>query len=155
VYLNRIDSSEVMFDYVTEYISKHPAIAPAKEFKISDADFDDFKQRVIKSGFTYDRVSEKILDELIKTAKFEGYYEGAKQEFDNLKAKFRHDLAGDLERNKQAICEMIELSIIPAYYYQKGTIEAALRNDKIMKEAERLLANPDEYNKLLRPRKEK
>jgi carboxyl-terminal processing protease len=50
---------------------------------------------------------------------------------------------------------MIELSIIPAYYYQKGTIEAALRNDKIMKEAERLLANPDEYNKLLRPRKEK
>ena len=155
VYLNRIDSSEVMFDYVTEYISKHPAIAPAKEFKISDADFEDFKQRVIKSGFTYDRVSEKILDELIKTAKFEGYYEGAKQEFDNLKAKFRHDLAGDLERNKQAICEMIELSIIPAYYYQKGTIEAALRNDKIMKEAERLLANPDEYNKLLRPRKEK
>ena len=155
VYLNRIDSSEVMFDYVTEYISKHPAIAPAKEFKISDADFEDFKQRVIKSGFTYDRVSEKILDELIKTAKFEGYYEGAKQEFDNLKAKFKHDLAGDLERNKQAICEMIELSIIPAYYYQKGTIEAALRNDKIMKEAERLLANPDEYNKLLRPRKEK
>ena len=110
---------------------------------------------MIKSGFTYDRVSEKILDELIKTAKFEGYYEGAKQEFDNLKAKFRHDLAGDLERHKQAICEMIELSIIPAYYYQKGTIEAALRNDKIMKEAERLLANPDEYNKLLRPRKEK
>lgn len=150
IYLDRLDTTEVMLDYVVEYIAKHPTIAAPCEFHLSDADFEEFKQRVVKSGFTYDPVSEKLLDDLVKTAKFEGYYEDAKQEFDNLKAKLRHDVARDLDRNKQTICEIIENDIISAYYYQRGAIEAALTYDKQLLEAERLLANPEEYNKLLK-----
>lgn len=150
IYLDRLDTTEVMLDYVVEYIAKHPTIAAPSEFHLSDADFEEFKQRVVKSGFTYDPVSEKLLDDLVKTAKFEGYYEDAKQEFDNLKAKLRHDVARDLDRNKQTICEIIENDIISAYYYQRGAIEAALTYDKQLLEAERLLANPEEYNKLLK-----
>ena len=150
IYLDRLDTTEVMLDYVVEYIAKHLTIAAPSEFHLSDADFEEFKQRVVKSGFTYDPVSEKLLDDLVKTAKFEGYYEDAKQEFDNLKAKLRHDVARDLDRNKQTICEIIENDIISAYYYQRGAIEAALTYDKQLLEAERLLANPEEYNKLLK-----
>ena len=69
------DSTEVMFDYVVDYISKHPTIAPAAEFHLSDADWQTFRELVIKSGFTYDPVSKKQLAELVKTAKFEGYYD--------------------------------------------------------------------------------
>ena len=71
------DSTEVMFDYVVDYIAKHPTIAPAAEFHLTDADWQEFKARVIKSGFTYDPVSKKQFAELVKTAKFEGYYEEA------------------------------------------------------------------------------
>jgi hypothetical protein len=60
---------EVMFDFVVDYIAKHQAIAPAEKFTLSDDDFEDFKQRVIKSGFTYDPVTEKKLDELVKLAR--------------------------------------------------------------------------------------
>lgn len=152
IYLDRLDSTEVMFDYVVDYIAKHPTIAPANEFQLSDADFEDFKQRVVKSGFTYDPMSEKMLNELIKTAKFEGYYEDAKQDFDNLKAKLKHDVARDVERNKETLCQILENDIITAYYYQRGAIEAMLKYDKQLKEAESLLNNQEEYKKLLQPK---
>lgn len=149
VYIDRMDSTEVMFDYVVEYISKHPTIAPAREFHLSDADFDDFKQRVVKSGFSYDPLSNKRLDDLVKTAKFEGYYDDAKTEFENLKAKLKHDVSRDMEREKTTLKQMIEQDIVAAYYYQSGAIEAGFANDTQLKEAVNLLNDEARYHKLL------
>ena len=149
------DSTEVMFDYVVEYIAQHPTIAPAAEFHISDADWQAFKERVIKSGFTYDPVSKKQFAELVKTAKFEGYYDDAKPAFDELEKKLNHDVAFGLDRNEETIRRILESEIISAYYYQSGAIEASLNYDKQLKEAIRLLKNPEEYKKLLAPQKPK
>ena len=147
------DSTEVMFDYVVDYISKHPTIAPAAEFHLSDADWQTFRELVIKSGFTYDPVSKKQLAELVKTAKFEGYYDDAKTAFDELEKKLNHDVAFALDRHEQVIRQIVEQEIIAAYYYQSGAIEAGLGYDKQLKEAIRLLKSPEEYKKLLAPKK--
>lgn len=143
------DSTEVMFDYVVDYIAKHPQIPSAVEFHISDADWQAFKERVVKSGFIYDPVSKKQLAELVKTAKFEGYYDEAKTTFDALEKQLNHNVATDLDKHEQVLRQMLEADIIAAYYYQRGTIEAALNYDKQVKEAIRLLNAPDEYKKLL------
>ena len=149
------DSTEVMFDYVVDYIAKHPTIAPAAEFHLTDADWQEFKARVIKSGFTYDPVSKKQFAELVKTAKFEGYYEEAKPAFDELEKKLNHDVAYGLDRHEQTIRQILESEIVAAYYYQAGSIEAGLRSDKQLQEAIRLLKHPDEYQKLLAPQQAK
>ena len=149
------DSTEVMFDYVVDYIAKHPTIAPAGEFHVSDADWQEFRERVIKSGFSYDPVSKKQFDELVKTAKFEGYYDEAKPAFDELEKKLNHDVAYALDRYEEVLRHILEQEIIAAYYYQEGTIKASLNYDKQMKEAVRLLQNLDEYRKLLAPQKPK
>ena len=149
------DSTEVMFDYVVDYIAKHPTIAPAAEFHLTDADWQAFKERVIKSGFTYDPVSQKQFAELVKTAKFEGYYEDAKGAFDELEKKLNHDVATDLEKHKEVLMQVLETDIIAAYYYQSGAIEAGLNYDRQLKEAVRLLQNPEEYQKILAPQKPK
>ena len=149
------DSTEVMFDYVVDYIAKHPTIAPAAEFHLTDADWQEFKARVIKSGFTYDPVSKKQFAELVKTAKFEGYYEEAKLAFDELEKKLNHDVAYGLDRHEQTIRQILESEIVAAYYYQAGSIEAGLRSDKQLQEAIRLLKHPDEYQKLLAPQQAK
>ena len=120
LYLDRLDSMEVLFDYVVEYIDKHPTIAPAREFRLSDADFEEFKQKVIDSGFNYDPVTEKSLGELEKLAKFEGYYEDAKEEFAALRKKLKHDVARDLEHNKETIKQIIEGDIVAATIIRRG-----------------------------------
>ena len=152
LYLDRLDSMEVLFDYVVEYIDKHPTIAPAREFRLSDADFEEFKQKVIDSGFNYDPVTEKSLGELEKLAKFEGYYEDAKEEFAALRKKLKHDVARDLEHNKETIKQIIEGDIVAAYYFQAGAIENGLRYDTQAKKAIELLLDKEKYARLLSPK---
>ena len=120
-----------------------------------DADWQEFKARVIKSGFTYDPVSKKQFAELVKTAKFEGYYDDAKQAFDSLESKLNHDVAFALDRNEKVVRQILEADIIAAYYYQAGAIEAGLNYDNQLKEAIRLLKNPEEYKNVLVPQKTK
>ena len=151
LYLDRLDSTETVLDYVVDYIAKHPTIAAPKDFHLTDADYEDFKQRVVKAGFTYDQVSKKQYEELVKVAKFEGYYDEAKSEFEALKAKIdHHDIRRDLDLHRQEIQHMLEQDIISAYYYQAGQLEAALQYDKTLKEAERVLNTPGEYERVLK-----
>lgn len=155
LYLDRMDSTEVMLDYAVDYISKHLTIAQAKDFHLTDADYEDFKQRVIKAGFTYDQVSKKQFDELIKTAKFEGYYDDAKAEFEALKVKIdHHDVARDLDAHRKEIQLLLEQEIVSAYYYQGGELQVALRHDKTVAEAERILNEDGAYQRILNGEKE-
>lgn len=145
------DSNELMLNYEVDYIAKHPTIAPAKDFALTDADYEEFKARVLKADFKYDRETEKYLKDLMKLARFEGYYDDAKPEFDALAKKLSHNVAKDLDYNKQYIKRLLENDIVAAYYYQGGAIRNSLRYDKQVKEAIRLLNTPEEYKKLLRP----
>ena len=125
------DSNEVMLNYEVDYIAKHPTIAPAKDFALTDADYDEFKARVLKADFKYDRETEKYLKDLEKLAKFEGYYDDAKPEFEALKKKLSHNVAKDLDYNKEYIKQLLENEIVAAYYFQAGAIQNSLRYDKI------------------------
>ena len=150
LYLNRLDSTEVTFNYVVDYIAKHPTIAPAADFHLTDADYAEFKERVVKAGFTYDQLSKKQFEELEKAAKFEGYYDEAREEFEALKKKIdHHDVNRDLDLHRDEIQLMLEQDIVSAYYYQAGQVQVGLRNDKTLKEAERILNTEGEYQKLL------
>ena len=155
LYLERLDSTEVMFDYVVDYIAKHPTIAAASDFHLTDADYEDFKQRVVKAGFTYDQLSRKQFEELEKTAKFEGYYDEAKDEFEALKKKLdHHDVERDLTLRRDEIQQLLEQDIVSAYYYQAGQLQVGLRQDKFIKEAERILTTEGEYERVLKGEKE-
>ena len=147
------DSNEVMLNYEVDYIAKHPTIAPAKDFALTDADYDEFKARVLKADFKYDRETEKYLKDLEKLAKFEGYYDDAKPEFEALKKKLSHNVAKDLDYNKEYIKQLLENEIVAAYYFQAGAIQNSLRYDKQIKEAVKLLNSPEEYKKIQLPAK--
>ena len=145
------DSTEVMLDYEVDYIARHATIAPASEFEISEADYEEFKQRVMSSGFTYDPETEKYLKQLVKLAKFEGYYDDAKDEFDRLEKKLTHNLSKDLDYNKPQLKKILASDIVAAYYYQRGAIANSLRGDKQMEKACQLIHDTEEYSKILRP----
>ena len=149
-----LDSTEVMFDYIVDYIASHPSIGDdPTAFHLTDQDYAEFRQRVIDSGFTYDPMSRKQFDELVKTAKMEGYYDEAKEAFDALSEKLKHDVTSDLDKHRSTIMQMLELDIISAYHFQAGSLRAGLAYDRQLKEAMRLLNSPKEYQGLLQPAK--
>jgi carboxyl-terminal processing protease len=145
------DSTEVMLEYVMDYIERHPTIAPAEDFSLTDADYAEFKQRVLKSGFTYDPESEKVMKRLKQMMEFEGYMEDAKPEFEALEKKLAHNLDKDLDRHKALIMQLLQNDIVAAYYYQAGSIANTLQYDKQMKAAEELLLDTERYRQMLQP----
>lgn len=147
------DSNEVLLNYEVDYIAKHPTVAQPADFELSDEDYAEFKKRVLDSGFTYDRTSEKFLKDLEQLTRFEGYYDDAKPEFEALKKKLSHNVAKDLEYNKQAIKNIINNDLMAAYYFQRGATQNSLRHDKQMDEAMKLITDGERYAKILNPKK--
>ena len=147
------DSDELVNTFEEQYIAAHPTIAPASEFKLTDADYEQFKQMVLKSRFKYDALSDKSLDDLEKMAKFEGYYDDAKPEFEALRKKLQPNLAKDLDFNKKSIIRMLQQDIVTNYYYQRGAIENSLADDNQVQEAFKLLGDQERYKQILQPTK--
>lgn len=142
-----------IFDYATQYCLKHPTIAPANEFKLTDKDFQEFKEMVKQSDFKYDQQTGKLLKNLREIAEFEGYLEGATAEFEALEKKLQHDLEHDLNHSEKEIKQLLALEIIKRYYYQKGGIIEQLKDDPDLKAAIKVLQSPEEYKQLLSKKK--
>ena len=134
-----------MFDYATVFNSKTEKIASPEEFTISNEVYSDFIQFVKGQDFKYESKTEEELDNLLEVAKREKYYDISKDEFEKLKLKLGHNLDQDLEHFKPEISELLSDEIISRYYYQKGAIKAALRDDSDVKKALDLLSKPDGY----------
>ena len=139
----------LIFDYATDYCLKHPAIASAKEFELTDADYEEFKNKVKGADFKYDQQSVKILNTLKEAAEFEGYMKDASDEFKALENKLKHNLDRDLDYFSKDIKKMIAEEIIKRYYYQEGAIIQQLKDDKDLDEAVKVLTNPERYQQIL------
>ena len=139
----------LIFDYATDYCLKHPVIASAEKFELTDADYTDFKNKVKGADFKYDQQSEKILKTLKEAAEFEGYMKEASDEFKALENKLSHNLDRDLDYFSKDIKEMISEEIIKRYYYQRGAIIQQLKGDNELDEAVKILTNPERYQQIL------
>ncbi len=142
-------SNNFLFDYATEYYYKHPSIASAGEFKLTDAEYKAFKEYVLTQDFTYSTASEEILKEMKEAAEEEGFYEDASAEYEALLEKVVPSKERDLEKFKSEIVELLENEIVSRYHYQTGRTEHAFNYDDDMKEVFRLFENLEEYNTIL------
>ena len=93
------------------------------------------------------------MENLIKIARFEGYYDEAEAEFEALERKLKHNVAKDLDYNKEMVKQVIENDLVAAYYFQRGTVENMLRKDKQFKAAMELMGDLPRYRQLLQPAK--
>ena len=132
----------LIFDYATQYCLKHPSIPSPQEFKVTDADYNDFKAMVKKADFKYDQQSEKIMKTLKEAAKFEGYLDEASEEIKALEKKLTHNLDRDLDYFSKDIRSMIADEIIKRYYYTRGGIIQQLKDDDGLQAALKILADP-------------
>ena len=142
-------NEDTIFDYGTQYCLTHPALTSVESFSLTDSDYEDFKKLVKARNFTYDRQSEKMLQNLKEIAEFEGYMESASAEFKALEQKLNHNLDRDLDHFKAPIKKQIEQDIITRYFYQRGAAMQRLKDDNDLNEAIKILQNPERYTKIL------
>ncbi len=144
----------IIFDYVTEYQKKHPAIPEVKDFKFTDQDYNEFKEFVKSKEFTYKPLSEDVLNTLKKVLKEEGYAEYADAEMKALEEKLKPNIDTDLNLFKEDIIKSISVEIVKRYYYEKGVVQESLKYDECKEAAVQILNDEARYNQILSPAKE-
>lgn len=143
-------AKNLFFKYANKFYREHKSIKSPKDFKITDAIYEDFMQFVKDEGFTFTSESENAIKNLEKIAKAEGYLEEIQPGLDQVVATIEVEKTKDLIDNRKEIEEMLETEIVSRYYYQKGRIIAALDNDPELDKAFEVILNQEEYNNILK-----
>jgi len=141
--------NQLIFDYATKNRNRHASIAPAKDFKLTDVDFTDFKTFLSDKKYDYQTASEKALEDFKKKAEDEKYFEAVQSQYQQLKQNLTRDKQADLEKNKSEIIELLESEIAKRYYFQKAEFEMAAKHDEDVKLAIKLLNDLPRYNSIL------
>lgn len=141
-------SKNLLFDYATRYASTHTMPDKIGDFRFTDADYNDFVNFLKGKDYDYTTESDDQLEELIKTAKEEKYYENAEAAFTELKGKLAHDKEKDLQTFKAEISRLLYEEIASRYYYQKGRIIASLKDDPELAKALKVLYDSKVYSQV-------
>jgi carboxyl-terminal processing protease len=151
--LNNITASlinkNIIFDFATLYRVQHATILPAKDFRLTEEDWNSFVAFIADKEYDYSTKSEKTLDELKNNSEDEKYFEDLKNEYDALKNKLSHNKKDDVSRNREEITEILQQEIASRYYYQVGKIEASFTRDRELKKAVEVLTNSTLYASIL------
>lgn len=146
-------NEDIIFDYATQYCWDHPTMESVESFKLTDEDYRAFKELVKSRDFTYDRQSEKMLKSLKEVAEFEGYMEGASEEFKALEKKLNHNLDRDLDYFSKQIKMYIAQEIVTRYFYQRGAAMERLKDDEDLEKAISVLKDGKQYREILSVKK--
>jgi len=147
--LTSLVTKNLIFDYSTKYRIEHASIVPAKDFKLTDAEYDDFTAFLSGKDYDYTTKTEKTLDELEDVAKDDKAIDVIKTDIDALKIKIMHNKKEDLVKYKPEIKQFLEEEIASRYYFQNGRMDASFKDDGDLKEALSILKDKDRYNKIL------
>lgn len=142
-------TKNLIFDYATKYRIVHETIVPAKEFKLSDTEYDNFVAFLNGKEYDYTTKSEKTIEDLKEDAKDDKALDAISADIDALKAKIMHNKKDDLIKYKPEIKQFLEEEIASRYFFQNGRLEASLKDDPELKQALTVLNDPEQYKKIL------
>lgn len=144
-----LSNQYIIFDWVTDWTTKHKTISSPDSFSISNEDYESFKTYVKSKDFQYDRMSEKSMASLKEVMEFEGYMKYADSEFKALEAMLVPNIDRDLETFKDDIIRLVNTEIIKRYHYTTGEYIYTLKNDKELAKAIEILNNQSLYKETL------
>lgn len=138
-----------IFHYATTYKSTHKEIPAAKDFNLSDADYQGFINFLKGKDYSYQSETDKALAALEEKTKKDKLDNALKQQMSALKQQIQIEKANDLQKNKAEIINLLEKEIAARYYLQKGKIQIGFKNDPEVKEAIRLLGDKTKMQTIL------
>ncbi|SOD93030.1 S41 family peptidase [Spirosoma fluviale] len=140
----------LIFDYAVKYRHEHASIKPAREFRLTDAEYSEFTKWLGDKEYDYTTQVEKDLGTLEASARKEKYFDQIQNQLKSLKTKMSHSKDADLNTFKPELKTLVEQEIAGHYYLQKGLKEASFATDPEMKAALDLFKDMPRYGTILK-----
>lgn len=141
----------IIFDFATDFAQKNKSISSAKDFKISNELYKEFKNYVLAQDFNYKTATQEYLEKTYEIAINEGYAELMEKEYQALHKVVSASKEKDLDLFEKQIKELLSNEIVSRYYFQEGRIINAFQNDASLHEAIQLLNDQSRYHSILNP----
>ncbi|WP_121666218.1 S41 family peptidase [Mesonia aquimarina] len=145
---NALLEENAIFDFATNYYYNNK-VENLNDFKFSNSDYQDFKNFLEETNFTYETKTEKELKKALKTAKGEGFKEEIASEYKDLLASISKAKKEDLEEKKPEIESLLTDEILKRYFYEEGLYTYYLTHNPEILEAKKVLNNSTKYQQIL------
>lgn len=132
-------AKQLIYDYATRYRATHPSIASPTQFKLTDADIEDFCRFLDEEQFTYETETSKYFSDMLDMAQHEDLDSATIATLKAIEPQLRPSFREAIQRHKQDVTELLEAEIIERYYYRKGRIEYMLKLDEELKKAQEVI----------------
>jgi carboxyl-terminal processing protease len=140
----------LIFDYAIKYRHEHPTIKPAREFSLTDAEYQNFVTWLKDKEYDYTTQVEKELGTLEASAKKEKSFDQIQDQLKALRTKLSHSKDVDLATFKGELKTLLEQEIVGHYYLQKGMKEVSFATDPEVKAALDLFKDMNRYQSILK-----
>ncbi|AUP79449.1 S41 family peptidase [Flavivirga eckloniae] len=146
---NAIVSSDLIFNYATDYYYKHN-LNDVESLKLTNADFSNFKSYLKTNNFSFKTDTEKALYKAFETATNEELNDNIEKDFNTLIANLETSKTSVIDENKDYLLELLTEDIVKRYVYREGLYEYYKINDPKIKKATEILGNPSVYGNYLK-----
>lgn len=145
----------IFFDFATYFRANNEYVNKPGEFILTDEQYNNFIEFIHGSDFKYQSQTEYMLNELIKTAKQEKYYDFTKQIIDSLETVVKSNPLKDLNIFREEIKGLLEDEIISRYYYQSGRVQQNISKDNVIPTSVEILNETVKYKTILSGKNQK
>ncbi len=142
-------NNNVIFDYATNYYYNNQLQA-IDGFNFSETDYQNFKNFVSKSDFSFETKTEKTLKAAMTEREEVIFNEAIENDFKTLLLDIEKSKITALEDYQKEIKSKLEDEIIKRYFYREGLYEYYLKNDEAILAATELLGNNGKYSDILK-----
>ena len=141
-------NSQSIFDFATKYYYTNK-IEDISKFKLTDADFNSFKNYLNTSGFEFETETEKALKKALEVSKSENLDDDISKDYKTLITNLDNSKAKAVENNKKQLINLLTDEIVKRYVYREGLYEYYKTHNEEIKTATDILSNPSKYNRYL------
>lgn len=143
-----IVSGDYIFDFATDFYYKN-TVSDLLSFKLTDADFKDFKSYLKKNNFDFKTKTEEQLTKVLETAKDERIDKTLAADYNRLVSNIKTYKNKAIDDNKSQLSTLLENEIIKRYFYREGLYEYYLTHNKEIKTSVDILSSKSRYNSYL------
>ncbi|WP_292948203.1 S41 family peptidase [Olleya sp. UBA1516] len=141
-------NSQSIFDFATTYYYNNK-IEDISKFRLTDTDFNTFKNYLNTSGFEFETETEKALKKAMEVSKSENLDDDISKDYKTLITNLDNSKAKAVENNKKQLINLLTDEIVKRYVYREGLYEYYKTHNEEIKTATDILSNTSKYNRYL------
>lgn len=139
-----IVNENLIFEFATEYYYSHQ-VTDLKSFKLTDADFNEFKNFLKVNNFTFSTKTEKAFDDALLVADEEGLKKVIDGQYTTLMNALNTYKTEAINANKTQLMGLLAEEIVKRYFYREGMYSYYIDHNTEIKKGTEILKNPSTY----------